>query len=257
MVSNKSAGAAFAVVIGVASWVLVAAGQAPQTNALQLEPTRERGSSISPAYEGWFPNDDGTFTMLFGYFNRNAKQALDIPIGREQSHRARRSGHGPAHLLRDPPAVGRLQRSKCRRISAPRSSRGRSTANGETNAIPFTLNKSYEIEPYKESGMGNTPPTLTFVKGGPSVTGPPIGIAADAERDSVGQPVDVDASGGRTSAVHSKSSTGRGRGAAAPPFTASLHKFRGPGDVTFKPERPTANRETGEVTASATFSLAG
>ena len=42
---------------------------------------------------------------------------------------------------------------------------------------PFTLNKGYEVEPYKESGMGNTPPTLTFVKDGPVVTGPPIGIS--------------------------------------------------------------------------------
>src|SRR5262249_47421675 len=46
---------------------------------------------------------------------------------------------------------------------------------------------------------------------------------------------------------------GRGRGANVPPFTVSLHKFRGPGDVSFKPERPQANRETGEVTAEATF----
>ena len=81
MPSNKSAAAAFAVVIAVASWVLVGSGQAPQPSALPLEPTKERGSSITPAYEGWFPNEDGTFTMLVGYFNRNAREALDIPVG--------------------------------------------------------------------------------------------------------------------------------------------------------------------------------
>ena len=51
------------------------------------------------------------------------------------------------------------------------------TANGETDAVPFTLIKGYQIEPYKESGMGNTPPTLTFVKGGPASPGPQLASA--------------------------------------------------------------------------------
>jgi hypothetical protein len=39
------------------------------------------GQITSPAYEGWFPNDDGTFTMYFGYFNSNWEQEFDIPVG--------------------------------------------------------------------------------------------------------------------------------------------------------------------------------
>ena len=26
-----------------------------------------RGQTVSPAFEGWWPNDDGTFTLFFGY----------------------------------------------------------------------------------------------------------------------------------------------------------------------------------------------
>jgi autonomous glycyl radical cofactor GrcA len=40
---------------------------------------------VSPAYEGWWPNDDGSFTMFFGYMNSNWQQELDIPVGPENS----------------------------------------------------------------------------------------------------------------------------------------------------------------------------
>ncbi|HUF77268.1 MAG TPA: hypothetical protein VMM35_13370 [Longimicrobiales bacterium] len=42
-----------------------------------------KGQIISPAYEGWFPNDDGTFTLYFGYFNSNWEEEFDIPVGPE------------------------------------------------------------------------------------------------------------------------------------------------------------------------------
>src|SRR3989442_12900460 len=39
------------------------------------------GQNVVPAYEGWEQNPDGTFNMVFGYFNRNLDEKLDIPIG--------------------------------------------------------------------------------------------------------------------------------------------------------------------------------
>jgi hypothetical protein len=39
------------------------------------------GQPVSPAYEGWMPNADGSFTMVFGYMNSNWQQEFDIPIG--------------------------------------------------------------------------------------------------------------------------------------------------------------------------------
>src|SRR3954467_12111024 len=66
----------FVVAAGCASGAL-----AQTQSTLPLTPQRERGASISPAFEGWYPNADGTFSMLLGYYNRNAKQPLDIPIG--------------------------------------------------------------------------------------------------------------------------------------------------------------------------------
>ena len=36
---------------------------------------------MTGAFEGWFPNQDGTFSLLVGYYNRNLREAVDIPIG--------------------------------------------------------------------------------------------------------------------------------------------------------------------------------
>lgn len=44
-----------------------------------------RGQSISPAFEGWEQNPDGSFNMLFGYMNRNWEEELDIPVGPDNS----------------------------------------------------------------------------------------------------------------------------------------------------------------------------
>src|SRR5947208_7683681 len=54
---------------------LLAAAQLP------LEPLKDSGQGVTPAYEGWFKNPDGSFTLLLGYYNRNLKQTLDIPVG--------------------------------------------------------------------------------------------------------------------------------------------------------------------------------
>ena len=40
-----------------------------------------RGQNVSPAYEGWEKNLDGSFNFLFGYMNRNWEEELDVPVG--------------------------------------------------------------------------------------------------------------------------------------------------------------------------------
>jgi hypothetical protein len=40
-----------------------------------------RGQDVSPTFEGWEPNPDGTFSLYFGYLNRNAEEEISVPIG--------------------------------------------------------------------------------------------------------------------------------------------------------------------------------
>jgi hypothetical protein len=44
-----------------------------------------RGQDVSPTFDGWESNPDGTFSLFFGYLNRNSEEALDVPIGPENN----------------------------------------------------------------------------------------------------------------------------------------------------------------------------
>lgn len=66
--------------------ILVAAGlctgaaqNLPQTYIPQTK--FSRGQDVVPSFDGWIRNADGTFTMVFGYFNRNIEEELAIPAG--------------------------------------------------------------------------------------------------------------------------------------------------------------------------------
>ena len=53
----------------------------PRTSA-QVTAT---GQDVAPVFEGWEQNADGTFNLVFGYFNRNWEEEVDVPIGPENS----------------------------------------------------------------------------------------------------------------------------------------------------------------------------
>ena len=61
--------------------MLVAGGMLAFAQSLPNEPRRGSGASVTAAFEGWFRNPDGSFSLLVGYYNRNQAQELDLPIG--------------------------------------------------------------------------------------------------------------------------------------------------------------------------------
>ena len=56
--------------------LLVFQGADAQTRFMYLS-----GQSIHPAFEGWWPNEDGSFTLWLGYMNSNWEEEFDVPIG--------------------------------------------------------------------------------------------------------------------------------------------------------------------------------
>jgi len=44
-----------------------------------------RGQNVQPVYEGWERNPDGTYSLYFGYLNRNVEEMPDIPVGRNNA----------------------------------------------------------------------------------------------------------------------------------------------------------------------------
>jgi hypothetical protein len=62
---------------------LVLLGARLSTNAQQLATAIQyaTGQNVAPVFEGWIPNTDGTFSMVFGYFNRNWEEEPIVPVG--------------------------------------------------------------------------------------------------------------------------------------------------------------------------------
>ena len=65
----------FAVALALA----LAWAAAPAEGTAQL--SYSRGQPVSPAYEGFEVNPDGSYNLVFGYMNSNWDEELDIPIG--------------------------------------------------------------------------------------------------------------------------------------------------------------------------------
>ena len=237
-----------------AGWVIGAGAQSPQTT-LPLDPQRERGTSITPAYEGWFENADGSFSMLLGYYNRNSKEALDIPVGPNNKISPGLPDQGqPTHF-----EIGRqwgVFVLKVPKDFGTKVINWTIVANGESQTIPFTLNKGYPISPYEELGMHNKPPVLAFSEGGAKVTGPPLGVSASftgAVKEPIAIPMWVE-----DPKVPGGESGGLGRGFFTPSVASiSLHKFRGPGKVTFDKPRTAVTKQGEKISPTATFDTAG
>jgi hypothetical protein len=66
-------------------FVLPAAFLLFHSASAQTRFTYSSGQIVSPSYEGWRYNEDGSVTMLFGYMNANWLQEFDIPIGPDNS----------------------------------------------------------------------------------------------------------------------------------------------------------------------------
>jgi hypothetical protein len=228
----------------VAGWVIVAAAQQP--SVLPMGPARERGASVTPAFEGWFKNDDGSFTLLIGYYNRNSKETLTIPVGPNNKIEPGDPDQGQPTFFETGRQWG-VFTIKVPKDFGEKAIKWTLVSNGETQTLPFTLNKGYPITPYRELGMGNEPPKLWFTEAGTKVMGPPTSVAGSFT-GTVNTPVTLTVYADDVKEKDSK---------AANVATLSFHKHRGPGTVTFGSAR-VAVRKAGEpVTMAATFSAPG
>ena len=236
------------------SLAVVAGAQRPQTN-LPLDPPRERGASITPAYEGWYPNADGSFSMLIGYYNRNTKETLDIPVGPNNRVEPGPVDQGqPTHF-----ETGRQWGVFVIRVPKDFGAKALTwtiVSNGDAQSVPFTLNKAYPISPFKELGMGNQPPVLAFSQGGAKMTGPPADVAASFT-GSVNQPVAIRVWVEDPKAPGETEAPPALFGPVAKVATVSFHKFRGPGHVTFDKARIPVDQQGAMISAAATFDAPG
>jgi hypothetical protein len=220
-------------------------GQTP--GEIQITPIRESGQSVTGAFEGWYPNPDGTFSLLMGYLNRNSMQTLDIPVGPNNRIEPGNSDQGqPTHFL--PRRQWGVFRIVVPKDFGTKKLTWTIVANGQETSIPMSLNPLWVVEPFKDAGNGNTPPVVRFETNGPSFTGPPHGIARTLTT-KISDPLALtlwfsdDQPAVRVGLV-----------AAFTPITWS--KFRGPGEVTFENAKPASDAE-GKTATSVKFTMPG
>ena len=220
--------------------------------SLPFEPQHESGASVTGAFEGWFKNPDGTFNLLLGYYNRNTKQDVDIPIGPNNRIEPGGPDRGqPTHFL-----TGRQWGMFVVKVPADFGTNKITwtiVANGLTTVIPASLHTDYEVSPLIEAAVGNTPPVLSFEEKGPTVQGP-LAMSIDrTARVAAPLPLNVWVS---DDAKLTTSSGAKPRNLGGP-VTLRWSKFRGPGTVTFAKNKPAVDKETHHATTTATFSEAG
>jgi hypothetical protein len=70
------------------------------TSSVVVADTFQYGQHVEPAYEGWRPNADGTFSFMFGYMNENWTEQPDAAIGDSNSFSPGDADRGqPTHFL--------------------------------------------------------------------------------------------------------------------------------------------------------------
>ncbi len=235
------------VIIALASATLVWA-------QLPLDPIHTAGNNVTPAYEGWYEMPDGTFNILVGYYNRNTKESIDIPVGPNNHLDPGGPDIGqPTHFLPGR-QWGVFTINVPKDFGATKRITWTIVANGKPATVPFHLDPVYNVAPFKDA-TNNTPPFLGWAEAGPFVQGPPIKIS-QTYTATVGEPLSLSVWGGDDNIIPPGAQFGggggRGRGPSTP-FTVTWLKFRGPGDVKFEKNKPPVQKGEFKVPAPAVF----
>src|SRR3954471_4515668 len=217
-----------------------------------LTPIRPAGQSVTPAFEGWYKNPDGTYSISFGYFNRNSKETLEIPIGPDNSILPGGGNQGqPTHF--EP----RRHWGVCEVIVPANFGKQKVTwtlhNRGASCAIAGSLDPLWEIDALQgEAGSGNTPPVLKFAEGGPEGRGPG-GIAGAPLTTKVGAPVSLTV----WASDDGKSAPAATTVVREIPVTLTWFKHQGPGEVTFGTPSSRVPNAGGKAVTTASFSAPG
>jgi hypothetical protein len=200
-----------------------------------------RGQNVVPTYEGFWRNADGTFDLMFGYYNRNWVEEIDAPIGPGNTL-------DPGGPDRGQPTYFFPRRNQfVFKVRVPADFGNKEvvwtlTSNGVTEKAFGTLRPAYAVDEtvmmanfggggqtgFDASMVGNKPPQLT-VEGQKTLTarvGQPITLSAVAIDDGKPRTRPMPALLVGQSHFVPNSATG---------LRLSWFKYRGSGSVEFDP----------------------
>lgn len=232
------------------------------------------GLRVTPFFDGWYANPDGTVTLSFGYSNLNRNEVVEIPLGPDNFIEPKEyDGRQPTSF---PPAAPDVS------ADGAGAGRGRGPARRERERGVFTVTvpagsrdvvwtlryrgQTYSVpgraksEAYRLSwpmANGSVPPLLRFKQNGPAGRGP-AGIQADSVRTSVGTPLPLtiwitDDSVREKDPITIKERDGGAKAA----MNATWYKHSGSGPVVFSPQKEAIRELEGKPITSATFKQPG
>jgi hypothetical protein len=200
-----------------------------------------KAQAVVPVYEGFWTNADGTFDLLFGYYNRSWEEEFDVPIGAANALTPGAADQGqPTHFF---PRRNQF----VFKVRVPANFGAKEvvwslTTNGQTEKAYATLRPAYAVDETVmmanfgaggQSGfvpdmMGNKAPTLK-VEGGAQRSvkvGEPLALSAVANDDGKPRARAMGAAFSGQAHFVPNSATG---------LRFSWFKYRGAGPVTFDP----------------------
>ena len=222
------------------------------------------GQNVAPVFEGWEPNPDGTYSVVFGYLNRNYEEEVDIPVGPNNTIDPGNDRGQPTHFY------PRRQRfvfkvvvpkdwDKERRVVWTLTSRGRTDQAKGWLQPEWELNDEVIAE---NSGGGvlapnNEPPSIT-VSPSQTVTLPNTAtLTASATDDGLPKRSTRPGSSNSTSDPNLATNAAAVRRQAGVQIKWIL--YRGPAKVRFEPESsgPEVYGQPATVTSKVSFSAPG
>lgn len=211
----------------------------------------DRGELVSPVFEGWYRDAAGVLHLSFGYFNRNFRQELDVPIGPDNKFEPGPPDQGqPTHFvprrLWGTFAVP-VSKDLERRLQAEKKTvTWTLRANGQTVVIPANLGPAYAIDALKEPTVGNTPPVLQF-EGAPASGTGPFG-ARTSVKAVAGTPITI-----KYKVTDDQRALPQKRNVGV---TLKWVRYRGAGEVTIGNATPSVDG-SGDASITATFAQPG
>jgi hypothetical protein len=205
-------------------------------NAAQLVNLRHwTGQAVAPVYEGFDVNPDGSFNMWFGYMNRNYEEALDLPVGAENTFEPGGDRGQPTHFV--PRRHKDVFSVRVPKDFGDQTLTWKLNAHASPQQVVATLKPVWQIDRLRTTRGGNSekvssnlPPAVAVKTTNQTATGATLTVSAtdDGLPARRGQPVGM---------------------------TVLWAKFRGPGDVVFSDAQ--AKLANGKATTTATFTEPG
>ena len=201
------------------------------------------GQNVVPYFEGWIRNADGSFDLVFGYFNRNWQEELAIPAGPDNRFEPGAPDRGqPTYFL--PRRQGWVFRVRVPADFGKQVLTWTIKANGKTETAYGELLPIEEITERiimtrgnlnPGEGDPNKPPAIAIAAAATAAAGQPLSLTANVTDDGLPKPrvpvqrtVATDAT--RIQAQANSSAAPRPRG-----LTVTWMQLRGPAKVTFDP----------------------